>query len=189
MQSSSPAFISLRTASAEDWANIAAGERKSLAEGNAGAGLLRLLELQRDDDRQGWPINLYDHCLQSASRALRAGADDELVFLALFHDATEMLSPLDHGASAAALLGPYLSPNRIWLLRHHPVFQLQHMVHKPDADRQAFERYRGHPAFEETIRFCALFDENAFDPGYESLPLDAFEGLVDRVCRAALVRS
>ena len=43
------------------------------------------------------------------------------------------------------------------------------------------EEYRGHQAFEHTAQFCHLFDQNAFDPDYDTMPLEAFEPMVQRV--------
>ncbi len=40
-------------------------------------------------DAVGAPVNLYTHCLQTATRVLEAGHDDELVVVALFHDLPE----------------------------------------------------------------------------------------------------
>ncbi|MGB5093236.1 MAG: hypothetical protein WBN97_08000 [Parvibaculum sp.] len=43
------------------------------------------------------------------------------------------------------------------------------------------EQYRGHAHFEHTAQFCHLYDENAFDPAYESMPLEAFVPMVARL--------
>ena len=44
------------------------------------------------------------HQLQTATRAYRAGADDELVVAALFHDVAELTAGPAHGKVAAELL-------------------------------------------------------------------------------------
>jgi predicted HD phosphohydrolase len=106
-------FKRLQDATPADWAEIARIEEGAYNSRNAGAGLLRLLELQRDDPDDGWPINLYRHCLQSATLAHRAGADEELIFCALFHDACEIVAPFAHGAATAGLLAPYISEDRV----------------------------------------------------------------------------
>ena len=46
------------------------------------------------------------------------------------------------------------------------------------------EAFRGHPHFEDTARFCELYDQTAFDPTYDSAPLDFFEPMVRRVFAA-----
>ena len=43
------------------------------------------------------------------------------------------------------------------------------------------EQFRGHPYFERTERFIDLYDEPAFDPAMECLPLEFFEPMVRRV--------
>lgn len=42
-------------------------------------------------------------------------------------------------------------------------------------------QYRDHPWYAHTEEFCRLYDGPAFDPGFEHLPLDAFEPMVRRV--------
>src|SRR3990170_971826 len=46
------------------------------------------------------------------------------------------------------------------------------------------DRLRGHPHFEDPARFCELYDQTAFDAGYESAPLAFFEPMVRRVFAA-----
>ena len=43
------------------------------------------------------------------------------------------------------------------------------------------DKFRGHPAFEHTAAFCARHDQNAFDPAYDTMPLEAFVPMVNRV--------
>merc|ERR1711874_710248 len=56
----------------------------------------------------------YQHNLQSATRAMRDGADKETIVCALFHDVGELLSPRCHGEIAASLLRPYISDKNCW---------------------------------------------------------------------------
>jgi len=182
-------FARLQDATAADWKLIAEVETQIQATRNAGEGLLRLLRDQRNDDPDGWPINIYSHCLQSATLAHRAGADDELVFCALFHDATELIAPHDHGAVTAMLLAPYISETRRWMIEHHAIFQNCFAANHPFRDATEAEEYRGHPAFEATMKFCELFDASAFARNFDPMPLEAFEPLVDRICRARLPRA
>jgi predicted HD phosphohydrolase len=48
-------------------------------------------------------------------------------------------------------------------------------------DRDAREALRGHDHFEDTARFCALYDQTAFDPAYDTAPLEFFEPMVRRL--------
>jgi hypothetical protein len=43
------------------------------------------------------------------------------------------------------------------------------------------EQFRGHPHFERTAMFCARHDQNAFNPDYDTMPLEAFVPMVRRV--------
>jgi len=86
---------SFLTASADDWATaVEIGNRHYVA--TAGAAVLRLLRSQRDDPRQGWPVNNHQHSLQCASRALRRGEDEEFVVCALLRDIGQKLNPFGH---------------------------------------------------------------------------------------------
>ena len=42
-------------------------------------------------------------------------------------------------------------------------------------------KFRDNPYFEDTARFCELYDQSAFDPSYENAPLETFEPMVRRV--------
>jgi len=145
-----------------------------------GEGLLRVLRAFEHADPLGAPINVYQHCLQTATRVLAAGGDDELVVVALFHDVTECFSDAHHGELAAQMLGPWLSARRRWLLERHVEFQAHHFANHPRRDLRERERWRGHPFFEETAAFCERFDQCSFDPDHATLALPVFEPIVRR---------
>lgn len=42
-------------------------------------------------------------------------------------------------------------------------------------------RWRDHEHYQATVDFCANYDQNSFDPGYDSEPLSFFEPMVRRV--------
>lgn len=139
--------------------------------------LLRGLEHSLD----GYRVTRLEHSLQSATRALRDGADDDLVAAALLHDLGDLLAPDNHAAFAAELLRPYLRPDCVWIVEHHGIFQLHYYGRHIGADPDAREKYRGHPHFDACARFCEDWDQTSFDPGYESLPLEDFAPLVREV--------
>ncbi len=93
----------------------------------------------------GHQIDRYQHSLQSATRALRDGADEETVVSALLHDIGDTLAPDNHGDLAAAILKPYVSEANHWIVKHHAVFQGYYYWHHIGGDRNARERYRDHP--------------------------------------------
>jgi predicted HD phosphohydrolase len=167
-------------ATREDWDLIEQAEQRWRRDVGAGAGLLRLLGSLQYDDALGAPVNLYTHCLQTATRALQDGADDELVVVALFHDVPEAISENDHGVVAAQLLAPRISAARSWLLTHHGAFQNYYFPNHPTRDRNARDEYWTHPYAAQTDYFCRYYDQNSFDPDFPALPLDAFRPIVRR---------
>jgi len=172
--------LSLEEFSAEDWALLDA-QREPYDRERQAAEVLRILRASRDDPTFGYQINNFRHCLQSATKAYRAGKDEEYVVAALLHDIGFVVAETTHAAFAAALLEPYISADNHFMLAQHMVFQAVHFTHHPTADRHARERWRGHPAFERAAEFVALFDQDAVDPRYDNLPLEAFEPMVHRL--------
>lgn len=136
------------------------------------------------DDKHGFAIDRLGHCLQSASRALRDGRDEEYVVCALLHDIGDVFAPADHAEYAALVLRPFVSERNHWLLRHHGIFQGYYFNHHFGGDRHLRERYRGHPHFEYTALFCDLYDQRAFDPHYRSLTLADFAPMLRRLLSA-----
>ncbi len=51
-------------------------------------------------------------------------------------------------------------------------------------DRHLREQFDGHPLYQRTAEFCARYDAAAFDPAYDSLPLEFFEPMLRRVFAA-----
>ena len=143
----------------------------------------RLLGILKAMDQRvpGVPITRYEHSLQSATRAFRAGKDEEYVVAALFHDIGDDLAPYYHGEYCAAILRPYISEKLCWIVETHATFQLFHYGHKVGLNRNARDQYRDHPWYDDGVEFCAKYDQNCFDAEYESLPLEFFEPMVRRV--------
>ena len=129
----------------------------------------------------GYQVSRYEHSLQSATRALRDGRSDEYVVAALLHDIGDELAPHTHGQMVGAILRPFIEPRICWIVEHHGVFQQYFYGRQTGEDPDARERYRGHEWFDDCAEFCELYDQNCFDPGYDSLPLDEFEPLVRSV--------
>src|SRR4030095_1851872 len=94
----------------------------------------QLCDLRSDT---AYNISRSDHCLQSATRALRDGKDEEYVVVALLHDACELLGPFNHGEVIASILRPFISRNNQWMLTQHGLFQTyfygRHLGLRPDA--------------------------------------------------------
>jgi predicted HD phosphohydrolase len=137
----------------------------------------RLIEALRklDHSLQGYPVSRLGHSLQAATRALKGGADDELIVAALIHDVGDDLAPYNHSEIAAGIIRPYVRPEVTWIVEQHGLFQTYYYAHHYDRDRHAREKFRGHPWYQACQDFCANWDQCSFDPGYPSEPLAAFE--------------
>lgn len=129
----------------------------------------------------GYQVSRCEHSLQSATRAQRDDRSEEYVAAALLHDIGDELAPYTHGEMVAAILRPYIEPRICWIVKHHGVFQQFHYGEASGEDPDARERHRGHEWFDDCAEFCALYDQNCFDPAYDSEPLEHFEPVVRRV--------
>src|SRR4051812_19495002 len=74
-------------------------------------------------DCSGFQVARLEHSLQTATRAFRAGKDEEYVVCALLHDIGDILGPRNHADIGAAILQPYVSEANHWMLEKHGVFQ------------------------------------------------------------------
>ena len=134
-----------------------------------------------DHSLQGYPVSRLGHSLQTATRALRDGADDELIVAALIHDLGDDLAPYNHSEIAAGIIRPYVRPEVTWIVEQHGLFQTYYYAHHYDRDRNARERFRDHPWYQACKDFCADWDQCSFDPGYASEPLSTFESRVREI--------
>ncbi len=142
----------------------------------------RLFGLLRDLSKDtAYNITRYDHCLQSATRALRDGKDEEYVVVALLHDSCETLGPFNHGEVIAAILKPFISRDNYFMLVQHGLFQTYFYAAHLGLDPNARDKFKSDPAYEQTVEFCAKYDEISFDPDYQNEPLSTFEPMVRRV--------
>lgn len=60
-----------------------------------------------------------NHVLQSATRALKTGMSEEIVFACLMHDTVHALVKVDHGWWGAQIIEPYVSEKVVFAIRHH----------------------------------------------------------------------
>jgi predicted HD phosphohydrolase len=130
---------------------------------------------------QGYKVSRLEHSLQSATRAENDGADIELIVAALLHDIGDELAPENHSQMAASILRPYVRAEVTWVVEMHGLFQMQFYAHFYDKDASGHFAYRDHPWFESCQRFCAVYDQAAFDPTYPTKPLSHFEPLLREV--------
>lgn len=171
-------FNTMAESTQEDWAIIAehAGEfNKGLADRILAH--LRLL----DGDFGGFAIDRLTHSLQTATRAHRDGRDEEYVVCALLHDIGDTLGSTNHPDVAAAILKPFVSEQNLWMVANHGMFQGYYFFHHLGLDRNMRDQFKDHPWYQYTAEFCHKYDQNSFDPEYESEPLEFFEPMVQRV--------
>lgn len=168
-------FTRMDESTAEQWAVIGqetARNQPRVAE--------KALELLRGlaDITDGFATDQLTHCLQTATRAERDGADPEIVFAALLHDVGKAVSVPNHPEIAAAIIKPYVRDEVYWMIKAHQDFQGRHYYAHFGGDPDAREQYRGQPWFDLAARFADEWDQTAFDPDYDTLPLEHFEPLV-----------
>jgi predicted HD phosphohydrolase len=160
---------------AEDWRIIA--DRTAAACAELPDRVLTHLRLL-DGDEGGFAVDRLTHSLQTATRAERAGRSDEYVLCALIHDIGDTLGPYAHSEVAAVILKPFVHPDLHWMVEKHGQFQGYYFFHHLGMDRNVRDQYAGHPLYDMTAEFCAEYDQVAFDPGYDTHPLEHYEPLV-----------
>jgi predicted HD phosphohydrolase len=165
-------FRRMDESTAEQWAVIGTESFK-----NQGRVADRVLGMLRSlaDITDGFAVDQLEHCLQTATRAERAGADDEVVIASLCHDVGKAVSVPNHPRIAAEILKPYVRDDVYWMILVHQDFQGRHYYHHFGGDPNARDQYKGHPAYELAERFADEWDQAAFDPDYDTLPLEHFE--------------
>jgi predicted HD phosphohydrolase len=176
-------FSDMSQSQAEDWQIIMA-EQVPYAK-NGGARVLEHLRLLAGD-YGGFPVDRLTHCLQTATRAHRDGRAEDYVVMALIHDIGDTLGAYNHPDIAAAILKPFVSEELHWIVQNHGIFQGVNFFHHIGLDRDMREKFRGHEHFAATEEFIEKYDCPAFDPDYDTLPLEFFEPMVMRVFRKPL---
>ncbi len=171
-------FTAMEDGTQADWA-IIGGQFRSFA-GGLSARVLAHLKLL-DGDYGGFPIDRLQHSLQTATRAHRDGRPEDYVVMALLHDIGDTLGSYNHPEIGAAILKPFVSEELHWIAQNHGAFQGYYYFHFVGMDRDVRDRFVGHPHYEACREFCAKYDQSAFDPSYESEPLEFFEPMVARV--------
>ncbi|NKB63266.1 MAG: HD domain-containing protein [Gammaproteobacteria bacterium] len=171
-------FINMADGTAEEYALLHTQESEYME------GLPdRLLKSLKDlgTSFSGYKVSRLEHSLQSATRAFEAGESEEMVVAALLHDIGDVLAPASHSEMAASILRPYVSEKTYWIIRHHGLFQMYYYAHHFGNDRNARDIHKNHQWYQDTIDFCEKYDQNCFDPDFESKPLEFFRPMVQRV--------
>ncbi len=130
---------------------------------------------------EGYQVSRLEHCLQSATRAYKAGESDEMVVAALLHDIGDELAPMNHSEYAASILRPYVSDKTHWIIEKHGEFQSYYYVHHLGGNRNKRDKYKDHKYYNACLEFCEKYDQNSFDPNFKSFPLTFFEPMVKNI--------
>src|SRR5687768_4464472 len=174
-------FTRMDQSTAEEWATIGVETAKN--QSRVADRVLMLLE-SLGEIVDGFATDQLTHCLQTATRAERDGADDEVVVAALCHDIGKAISVPNHPAIAAEILRPYVRSEVYDMIRVHQDFQGRHYYAHCGGDPDAREKHRATleaDVFGLSARFADDWDQVAFDPAYDTLPLEHFEPLVRQV--------
>jgi predicted HD phosphohydrolase len=171
-------FRSMDESTAEQWAVI--GAQTFEHQGRVADQVLAMLEgLASITD--GFAVDQLMHSLQTATRAEESGADPEMVVASLCHDIGKYVSVPNHPRIAAEILRPYVRDEIVQVILAHQDFQGRHYYHHFGGDPNAREKYRGESWFALAEQFADEFDQNSFDPDYETQPLSHFEPLVRQI--------
>jgi predicted HD phosphohydrolase len=171
-------FTRMDESTAEQWAEIGVEHAKNW--GRVADRVLMLLE-SLGEIVEGFATDQLTHCLQTATRAERAGADKEVVVASLCHDIGKAVSVPNHPAIAAEILKPYVRDDVYWMIKAHQDFQGRHYYAHFGKDPDARDQYQGQPWFALAEQFADDWDQTSFDPDYDTEPLSHFEPLVREV--------
>jgi predicted HD phosphohydrolase len=130
---------------------------------------------------EGYKITRLEHSLQTATRAFKNKASEEMIVAALLHDIGDELAPLNHAEYAASILKPYVSEKTCWIVEKHGEFQMYYYAHHLGKDRNLRDIYKNHKYYNDTLEFCENWDQASFDPNFKSLSLKDFEPIVRKV--------
>ena len=142
---------------------------------NGTADLLLKFMSGLKDTLEGYQVTRLEHSLQTATRALKEEASDEMIVACLLHDIGDELAPLNHAECAAAILKPYVSEKIHWIIEKHGIFQMYYYAHHLGGNKNEREKFKGHKYYNDTINFCENWDQKSFDPNFKSLTLEDFE--------------
>ncbi len=138
-----------------------------------------------DDVCDGGDISELQHAIQVASRAERAGADDELILAALLHDIGKVFGDAGHAEVSAALLAPHVRHELVEIVRHHGAFTARHWDEISEGDPDPRDAFRHEAWFDLACCFVDEWDMQSFDPTYDAFPLEHFEPLVRRLVKGS----
>jgi predicted HD phosphohydrolase len=178
MTQTTSTFTRMDESTAEQWAVIGAETMRN--QPRVADEVLAMLE-RLEGITDGFATNQLVHALQTATLAERAGADEEMIVASLCHDIGKLISVFGHPEIAAAILRPYVRDDVYQAIRAHQDFQGRHYYAHFGGNPNARDQYRDEPWYALAEQFADEWDQIAFDPNYDTLPLDHFEERVRKV--------
>jgi len=171
-------FVSMEQSTRADWQAICQSNEQLHGQmPERITALLAQLELQQG----GFAVNQLQHALQTATRALRDNVSEEMIVAALCHDIGKTISPANHAAVAAEILKPYVSQGVYEIISTHQEFEGKYYYSYLGEDPDARLQYVKEPWYAAACRFADEWDQKSFDPAYDSLPLEHFLPMLERV--------
>ncbi|MFT6916675.1 MAG: putative HD phosphohydrolase [Motiliproteus sp.] len=171
-------FINMADGTAEEYRFL--GEQEAIfIKGLPGRIMKALAGLE--SSFSGYKISRLEHSLQSATRAYNDQQPTEFVVAALLHDIGDELAPHSHSEMAASILRPYVSEKIYWIVKYHGMFQMYYFAHHIGGDQNARDKYRDHIWYRDAVEFCELYDQNCFDPDYQTQSLEFFRPMVEDI--------
>lgn len=162
----------------EQWMTIA--EETIAAQPRVGQQVLSMVKgLSNITD--GFSVDQMQHALQTATRAERDGADEEVIVASLLHDVGKLISVPNHPKIAAEILKPYVRHEVYCMVAYHQDFQGRYYYEYLGMDPNLREQHVGQPWYELAEKFADHWDQKAFDPAYAPESLEHFEPMVLRV--------
>jgi predicted HD phosphohydrolase len=174
-------FTRMDESTAEQWGVIGTESYKN--QGRVADRVLGMLG-SLSDIVDGFATDQLTHCLQTATLAERAGADEEVVVAALCHDIGKAVSVPNHPRIAAEILRPYVRDEVYKMILVHQDFQGRHYYQHFGGDPNARENHRDTLTPQEFAlaeKFADEWDQIAFDPDGPTEPLEHFEPLVRKI--------
>ncbi len=171
-------FPSMDVSTREQWMNIA--QETVSAQPRVAKQILEMIKgLSAITD--GFSVDQMEHALQTATRAEQAGADQEVIVASLLHDVGKLISVPNHPKIAAEILRPYVREEVYCMVAYHQDFQGKWYYEHLGMNPNLRENHVGQPWYSLAEKFADEWDQKAFDPGFESYPLEHFEPMVVEV--------
>jgi predicted HD phosphohydrolase len=162
----------------EQWSEII--ERTIEAQPRVARQILAMVQ-GLSDISDGFSVDQMQHALQTATRAERDGANEEVIVASLLHDVGKLISVPNHPKIAAEILKPYVHHDVYCMVAFHQDFQGRYYYEHLGMDPNLREQHRGEPWYALAERFADHYDQKAFDPQYDAESLEHFEPTVVNV--------